>query len=606
MLKKLFNPSSYSSKYKKIRKSLEVGKLQTTLVHPREFNFVWNVDFSNIDFGNFNFIDNDTFYIFGLPIDLNNLDWHTDKFSYFTYPQKRFDKLNARQYFDKGIDLVFPWEQSRFYFGIHLAQKYFATNDAKYYYQFRNLVLDWIDKNPYLHGVNWLSTMDISIRAMNWIVTINLFKKLFIKDVEFKSKASKWLIKHGNYINTFLPIYQNGLTTNHTTSSYTGLLFLGLTFNNKHWVKTAVRGLIECMNKQVYNDGVDFEGSIPYHRLVLEMFAYSTVLARANKIDFPSAFYSKLFKMFEFTAAYIDHQGNAPQVGDNDSGRALIFNTSENNNPYENEHDHFYLLQLGEKIFDYKFPSLVTEHHENKLLTPEIEKIKITDLGITPRQTQNSIFFEDGKVGVLKNNIFSLLVSCFPLGQNGKGGHNNLDTGSFTLSINGKQTIVDPGTITYTRNKTLRDKLRSYEYHNVLFTEKDTEIDLSKLEFWRLNEIYKSELLEFTPNRMHIKIHNKFDRIPRERTFELFENSIKITDVYKGKFQSKINLHPEVKILTESEKEILTNICRIKIESDSDYNISDYLYSPHYGNYIQSTNIIFYTNNILQITIETI
>ena len=30
--------------------------------------------------------------------------------------------------------------------------------------------------------------------------------------------------------------------------------------------------------------------------------------------------------MFEFTAAYMDENGNAPQVGDNDSGRLLIFN----------------------------------------------------------------------------------------------------------------------------------------------------------------------------------------------------------------------------------------------------------------------------------------
>ena len=60
--------------------------------------------------------------------------------------------------------------------------------------------------------------------------------------------------------------------------------------------------------------------------------------------------------MFEFTAAYMDKNGNAPQIGDNDSGRLLIFNAL-NNNPYEKEHDHSYLLNLGEHIFDYKFKS---------------------------------------------------------------------------------------------------------------------------------------------------------------------------------------------------------------------------------------------------------
>ena len=606
MVKKFLIPSNYASKYKKIRKSFEVGKLQASIVHPREFNFIWNVEPSKADFSNFTFSDADIYYIFGLPIDLNNIDWHTDKFSYFTYPKKRFDKLNARQYFDKGIDLVFPWEQSRFYFGIHLAQKYFATNDTKYYRQFRNLVLDWIDKNHFLHGVNWLSTMDIAIRAMNWIVTANLFKKLFVKDVEFKSKLSKSLIKHGNYINSFLPVYQNGLTTNHTTSSYAGLLFLGLTFKNKSWTQKAIEGITGCMINQVYDDGVDFEGSIPYHRLVLEMFAYSAILARANKIDFPGSYYSKLFKMFEFSAAYIDHKGNAPQVGDNDSGRALIFNTSANNNPYDNEHDHSYLLELGRYIFGYDFPSRLSVKKKNYLLLPDIEQIETNNLNLTTRETGNSIYFQHGKVGILKNKTFSLLVSCFPIGQNGKGGHNNLDTGSFTLSIDGNQSIVDPGTLTYTRNKALRDRMRAYDYHNVLYNNNDLKIDLRKFEYWKLNEFYKSELIKFSENNIHIKIVNKFDEIPRERNFELLENAVKITDKYDGKFYSNINLHPDIKIKTESPEEIVTDRFRIIIESDTDYSISEYLYAPHYGNHVQSNNIIFHANKVLKIIIEKI
>ncbi len=606
MIKKLLNPQSYASKFKKLRKSVEIGKLQATIFHPREFKFIWTVDYSKFDINNFKFLEEDRYHIFGIPIDLNNIDWHTDKFSYFTYPLKRFDRINARQYFNSGIDLVFPWEQSRFYFGIHLAQKYHATKELKYYYQFRNLVLDWIEKNPYVHGVNWLSTMDISIRAMNWIVTANLFRDHVVKDIEFKSQLVKSLIQHGNYIYKFLPIYQNGLTTNHTTSSYAGLLFLGLSLDMGNWVDKAVNGLINCMENQVYEDGVDFEGSIPYHRLVLEMFAYSAILARANDIKLPSAFYRKLFKMFEFTAAYIDHNGNAPQVGDNDSGRALIFNTSENNNPYENEHDHSYLLELGNNIFDYEFPSLLKNPTESFMLIPKIDKVSLNDTGVKPRKTDESIYFEKGKVGILKNQSFSLLVSCFPLGQGGKGGHNNLDVGSYTLSINGKQVIVDPGTITYTRNKELMDRLRSYIYHNVIFTEDDKKINFDELGFWELKNYYDSKLVKFENNFLNVIIHSKFDNKPRERKFTLTDNHVKIDDIYNGKFYSKINLHPDIKILSESTTEIITNSFKIIIDPESTYIVSDYLYAPHYGNYVKSKTIVFTSNNILKIIIEPI
>ena len=47
-----------------------------------------------------------------------------------------------------------------------------------------------------------------------------------------------------------------------------------------------VNGLEKCIKEQVYDDGVDFEGSIPYHRLVLELFAYSALAAFLEDIKF--------------------------------------------------------------------------------------------------------------------------------------------------------------------------------------------------------------------------------------------------------------------------------------------------------------------------------
>ena len=44
------------------------------------------------------------------------------------------------------MELVFPWELSRFYFGINLAQKYLINKDTHYYKLFKKLVKDWIEK----------------------------------------------------------------------------------------------------------------------------------------------------------------------------------------------------------------------------------------------------------------------------------------------------------------------------------------------------------------------------------------------------------------------------------------------------------------------------
>ena len=94
----------------------------------------------------------------------------------------------------------------------------------------KNLVLDWIEKNPFLYGVNWLSTMEVAIRSINWIVSINLFSNLVKNDEDFQKTLSQSLLQHAEYIYSFPEIYENGLTTNHTTAGYSGLLFLALSF----------------------------------------------------------------------------------------------------------------------------------------------------------------------------------------------------------------------------------------------------------------------------------------------------------------------------------------------------------------------------------------
>ena len=71
--------------------------------------------------------------------------------------------------------------------------------------------------------------------------------------------------------------------------------------------------------KQTYPDGMNSEGSTSYHRLVLELFAYSALLNKKEN-NFSKKFYERLFKMFEFSFKTMKKNGDVPQIGDNDSG----------------------------------------------------------------------------------------------------------------------------------------------------------------------------------------------------------------------------------------------------------------------------------------------
>lgn len=602
--KKFFIAENYKARSKLFQKKLKIKSLEKIKFQSSSLTQIWKIE-GNKNF-DFNFFEKNEYSIFGIKINLEEqLNWHQDRFSGFIYPLKRFDKIKAVQYFDKGIELVFPWEQSRFYFAINLAKKYLASGEKIYYNIFKELVLDWIKKNPFLYGVNWLSTMDIAIRAANWITALNLFWDLFEKDNEFLVEVSKSLTMHAEYIFAFPLIEKNGLTTNHTTSAYTGLLFIALAIRENPksalWLKTAVEGLEKCIKDQVYEDGADFEGSIPYHRLVLEIFAYSTILALSNNINFSFDYYKKLFKMFEYTAAYIDENGNAQQAGDNDSGRLLIFNDI-NNDPYLAEHDHSYLLSIGEYIFNYEFKSSCSKRDLNITnFFPLIKKAEVNNLGAAPRDTEKSIVFEKAGAYILKNDKFILLVSCFPQGQKGKGGHNHLDAGSFTLSINGSSVIVDPGSYCYSRNKKERDRFRSYLYHNTLYTNKD-DINLHEEGYWSLKKYYETEIIYFKSDELKIRIKNIYDEKDRFRTFKIKDDALTITDEYEGEFFSRKNFHPEINIRSEKDDEISAG--KFKLKTNGSFELTDYEYSDYYGQFTKAKALIISSRNIVETRID--
>jgi len=538
-----------------------------------------------------------TYTIFSCKIYLDKVFWHKDYVSGFEYPLKRFDKIKISKWFNKGIDVKFPWEMSRFYFAIRLAQNYVITKDEKYYLIFKGLILDWINKNSFCFGVNWICTMEVAIRAINWIVAINIFGRVIEEDEDFKKTFLKSLVQHAEYISKFPEIYENGLVSNHTTADYTGLLFLALTLKehpkSRKWISQAINGLEECIRYQTYEDGVNFEASIPYHRLVLEMFAYSAIIARTNSLDFSEKYYELLFKMFEYSAAYMDHNGNAPQVGDNDSGRILIFHQSE-------EHDHSYLLDLGEHIFDYQFKSQCQKRNPDfSKWLPKIKKVNIHNLNLKPRETDKSIAFEIGGAFLLKNNNFSLMVACFPIGQNGVGGHNHYDVGSFTLSYKGQPIVVDPGSYNYTRSRKDRDKFRSMESHNIVLKEIDNSINLRYNGIWQLSEYHECELIHFDADTIKIKINNIKNYYSFIRNIKIINaDTVEITDECEGMFYSLLHLYPYIQIESINQNEIDTNVCKISREENEKIIFTNYNYSARYDRKSEAIIVIMKSYNI--------
>jgi hypothetical protein len=335
-------------------------------------------------------------------------------------------------------------------------------------------VEDWIGQNPPQLGVNWACTMEVSIRAVNWLWGYHYFKDSPSLTDDFRLEFLKSLLIHGRHIKRNLE-WSETLTTNHYLSNLAGLIYLGVLLPEfkeaQHWRELGLKELEKEISKQVYPDGVDFEASIPYHRLAIELFLSPLLLCQINGIPISDQVLDHLEKMIEFVMYYTKPDGTAPMIGDNDNGR--LHRLKVWSEPDREWVDHRYLLAIGAVMFEREdFAQAAGDQWEEAfwllgLSALEFKK-RVDTIGSSEVLRPGSKAFRDAGIYIMRGEDVYLIVDAGGVGQNGYGGHAHNDTLSFEFFAHGHTWIVDPGTYVYTADYEARHAFRSTAFHNTL------------------------------------------------------------------------------------------------------------------------------------------
>ncbi|PFD14485.1 hypothetical protein CN269_30305, partial [Bacillus thuringiensis] len=83
---------------------------------------------------------------------------------------------------------------------------YKQTGQEEYLKILKKHFYDWVDKNPFYKGVNWSSSMEISIWAYQWILTYSILKE---KNSKFTEDLLKGSINSINYVMKNLSKYSS-------------------------------------------------------------------------------------------------------------------------------------------------------------------------------------------------------------------------------------------------------------------------------------------------------------------------------------------------------------------------------------------------------------
>jgi hypothetical protein len=467
------------------------------------------------------------------------IDWLRDYKTDVAWPRRYMRDITYVNPADDS-DVKVPWELSRMQWLIPAGQAFLLTGDERYAEGVRDLLDDWIAANPYAQTVNWSCTMEVALRILSWTWFQSVFgASRAWGDTGFRERFLRSLYLHGDFTERHIEL--SDVNGNHCTADAAGLVIAGLHFGGgggpSRWLAKGWQLLCTELPCQVHEDGVDFEASVAYHRLVAELFLMPALHREALGLEVPSSYRERVTAMARFTAAYCRPDGSVPLWGDADDARALPLGGQSVN-------DHRYLAGLVGAAWDVPDLRQAFGGDPSEIFWI-LGKEAVESLPRRPRPPAppSSHAFVNGGFFVMRNAVDHVFLDCGPIGLAGRGGHGHNDCLSFEAVLDGVLLVSDCGAFAYTGSFAERNRFRSTAYHNTPRVD-DEEINRFRPELlWHLENDAKPELRRFErgPERdlfcgAHAGYRRLMEPVTPVRTVELDHRSheLRIRDEFEG------------------------------------------------------------------------
>ena len=354
-------------------------------------------------------------------VDLGpDIDWHRDFKSGYRWPAEPYEELEVTRLYDTS-DAKVPWELSRCHQLLTLARAARVFEDDSYAVALESQLSHWLDANPPGVGINWVTPMEVGIRAVNLVWSVSTLEEWRPLQLDLRDRLIMSLRWHGRHIFANLegtPF----LRSNHYLGDILGLLVLGAVLDGEpeaaRWFDFARRSFEHEITTQVRDDGVSFEASLAYHGLVLEMFVIAASVASWSGRPFTPSFHERLRQMAEASRILRHPNGRIPLFGDQDSGRILPAG-------FARPPTHDNLLWAVAAVLGDARP-IEGPVHSEVAWTFGIKAWEHA-AGLRAASPAAPTAFPQGGFFALRSQRAHLAIRCGDVGQNGSGGHSHND-----------------------------------------------------------------------------------------------------------------------------------------------------------------------------------
>ena len=311
------------------------------------------------------------------------------------------------------------WNYNLHYFEylFPLVKAYEDTGDRRYTDKIKAVIVAWIKQNPCGTRPGW-NSYPIALRLTNWLSIYTHLETVFKDDEHFRKNLIRSVWEQYDYLAHRL---EKDLLGNHYFEDLKALILCSLFFSDEKMLNKSLNEFHKQCQEQILPDGMHFELSPMYHKLIFEdMMRVAVALRGADKKDDEIEGY--LQSMLD--VAYSLEEG---------LDRLPLFNDCGNN----------VAKSLG-----------------------ALCKAAKTHFDLTPKYTSK---LPDSGYYIFKQGEWKLIVDAGQPGPTYLPGHAHCDAMSFELFRSGKPVIVNCGTYAYQCDD--RAFFRSTAAHNTVQVE---------------------------------------------------------------------------------------------------------------------------------------
>ena len=382
-------------------------------------------------------------------------------------------------------DAKVVWEPNRQQHLAVLGRAYRLTGERRYALKLLEHIESWIEQCRFGTGMNWRSPLELAIRLINWAWALDLIAPSGELTNERAQSILPAVYCHLSEISRKYSRYSSA--NNHLIGEAAGV-FVGSSYFNclkraPDWAARSQAILLEEIVRQTYPDGGTREQAMGYHVFVAEFFLLAGLVARRVGSDFPAEYWTRLERMFDFLAAFVEGGDSLPMFGDCDDGYVLDYGRRENRARN--------LLAVGAALWGRQDLKALSEGHGEAAFwllgeagLDAYERLGVNNAAARSNERnsnaiQSRAFPESGYYLLQSGHAgaadrISVTFDCGNLGFGPLAAHGHADALSFTLRAFGTDIFVDLGTYDYFTHPQWREYFRSARAHNTV-TVDDTD-----------------------------------------------------------------------------------------------------------------------------------